>query len=376
MKLLFIAMNYDEDDNKSGVMKKIKNQYQSLEYHLNDKCYITQKNENGFKIKNTELKIKIRNYKLKIFKIFEIYFFIKLIKKFINITKIDVVYIRYGVSSNLIFLNLLKKIKRRGIKIIIEFPTYPYDQEYKFELSFGYLKFVVDKIYRKFLYKYVDYAVTFSDDKKIFEIPCINISNGINLDEVFLVETKCENKNKIVLTSVSICEFWHGIDRMLYSLENYYAEKGKENIIFNIVGEGRETDKLKKIVGNSKYLKEIVKFCGFQGGKDLDEIYNETDIAVGSLGRHRSGLHNLKTLKNREYCAKGLPMLFSEEDSDFRDKPFVYKISPTEEIFDLNEMIKWWKNLKVSPLEIREYSNNFSWKIQMKKVIEKIMQDT
>lgn len=119
-------------------------------------------------------------------------------------------------------------------------------------------------------------------------------------------------------------------------------------------------------------LEKYVIFHGRKCGKELDEIYDSSDIAVGSLGRFRSGLYVMKPLKNREYCAKGLPMIYSETDLDFEGQDFVYKVSHDESLINIGEIIEWYKNLKMSSNEIREYSKLFSWSIQMKKVLDGI----
>ena len=49
-----------------------------------------------------------------------------------------------------------------------------------------------------------------------------------------------------------------------------------------------------------------------QTGEELNELFNRADFAIGSLGRHRSGIYNIKTLKNREYAARGLAFMYSE----------------------------------------------------------------
>jgi|GEM_PF-4656429 len=53
----------------------------------------------------------------------------------------------------------------------------------------------------------------------------------------------------------------------------------------------------------------------------------------------------------------------------------MYKIINDETIFDIEEIIEWYNNLKVSAEEIREYTkNNLTWDIQMKKVVDYILE--
>ena len=48
-------------------------------------------------------------------------------------------------------------------------------------------------------------------------------------------------------------------------------------------------------------LSPYVILHGAKHGKELDVLFEKADFAVGSLARHRSGIQNIKTLKNREY---------------------------------------------------------------------------
>ncbi len=261
------------------------------------------------------------------------------------------------------FLRKVKKLKK-NIQILIEIPTYPYDGEISLELSKQYVLSLFDKFFRENLKFYVDSIVTFSLDHKIFGIPCINICNGINLDEVRLIKPAFSSTN-FTFTSVSSCYLGHGIDRFLKSLDHFKIN----NLKFNIVGEGPEIPRLKKIVEQSEYLKECVLFLGYLSGEKLDSIYNETNIAVGSLGRHRDGVEILRTLKNVEYTAKGLPTIFSENDPGFIHMPFTFKVESDESLINLPEVIKWRQSLSLDPSEIRSYAKEFSMEKQMERVI-------
>lgn len=361
IKGLYIFLG-ELDLKSDGISKKILNQYKALN-KSGYTCDLLQikKEEillNGLKRGDCKKRIWIH---LNVF---------KNILKNINIQEYDYIYIRYPGSSPF-FIKFLEKIKKYSnkIKILIEIPTYPYEGERK--SIKGFLFRLIDCNYRRFLKKNVDYIVTFSEDKEIFDIKTLKISNGVNLDEI-KIKSNCKNSSKIIFTSVSHCRPWHGIDRFLLSLDKYGNLLEKKEIEFNIVGVGQETQKLKKIVENSEYLKNIVIFNGFKTENELDKIYDKTTIALGSLGRHRSNINIIKTLKNREYAAKGLPMIFSEIDLDFENVNFVYKISANEDLIDIKKIIEWYNNLEVTSEEIRKYSEKFSWKIQMGIVIKKI----
>ena len=53
---------------------------------------------------------------------------------------------------------------------------------------------------------------------------------------------------------------------------------------------------------------------GPQHDQQLDAMFEQADFAIGSLGRHRSGITHIKTLKTSEYAARGLAFTYSEID--------------------------------------------------------------
>lgn len=370
-KLLYINTIATDKEKDKGVKNKIKGQLKAVEklgYQVDylervrkeKKFYFTL---NNLEISNTEFK---RNFLSQIMEFFYYPNYKNLVER-INSQKYDLVYFRRFILT----FGSMKFIRAiNGKKKIWEIPTYPYDNEAIF-IKDKILYFFERIFFRKKLKNRINKIVTYSDDRKIFGIHCINISNGIDLEEVKLVEKK--EHRRINFINVSNCSFWHGIDRFLYSLLQYKKNGGKEQVKFHIVGEGSEAPKLKKIVEDNIELQDIVIFYGFKSGEELDEVYNNSDIAVGCLGNHRKNIEKAFALKNREYCAKGLPLIFSEIDLDFEECKFVYKVSADESLLDIENIIEWYKNLKVTPEEIRKYAeDNLSWDKQMKKVIDNI----
>lgn len=371
MKIIFFSLIEEEI---LGVRKKIKAQVKSLEKLTRSKVIEARIEKENFYFgekRILEYKFK-KDFFNKILKKIALVKILSRLKEREYYENIDVIYIR-NFKCTPMSISWLRFLKKQDLKILLEIPTYPYDREIRDNNSIA-IRFLVwlDKIYRKKLYLYVDKIITFSEDKEIFNIPCINISNGIDLEEVKL--TKKEKHTDINFISVSQCHFWHGIDRFLYSLFQYRKNGGKEKIKFHIVGEGIETPKLKKIVEDNLELQDIVVFHGFKSGKDLDEIYNNSDIALGSLGFNRINLEKGSTLKMREYCAKGIPFVVGYDDTSFsKDLPFYYQVSNDESLLDIEKIIEWYKNLKVTPEEIRKYAeDNLTWDKQMKKVIDNI----
>ena len=352
-----------------GVLKKMEFQKKSLEkYGIN--VFSTSIKKDTFYFDNDKIFVfkEGKNIKNKILRKLQQILILKKIVNLIKINKINVLYFRYELTEiqHLYFFRYLKKIL--DLKIIIEIPTYPYDKEYT-KLSY---KILSDKILRKYNKKYVDRIVTFSSDNEIFGIKTIKINNGIDINQISIINRlKKQENSEINFITVARIAFWHGIDRFILSMAEYYKTNPKEIIKFHIIGDGGKeiVKELKKLVKDNN-LEDYVIFYGYKSGKELDNIYNQIDIAIGSLGIHRLKLEEVQPLKNREYCAKGLPFIISFRDPCFDNKEFVYKVSDDENLFDIKDAIKWYKNLKILPEEIREYSKQFTWDIQVGKVVE------
>lgn len=289
----------------------------------------------------------------------------------------DFIYIRkpwFMTNDMLIFL---KKVKNQNprIKILLEVPTYPYDYEIQSISSYPLL--FKDRIIRKKIYKYIDRIVTFSNDEKLFNIPCININNAIldtkNLSNNALKQLK--EKNKLNIISVSSLAFWHGYDRAIKGLYNYYKNNTTKDIMLHIVGVGQEYFRLKKIT-NKYELNDVVIFHGEKSKEDLEDLYNQSQIGLDSLGRHRSKVYYNSSLKSKEYLSKGLVVVTSvdsELDNDFK---YLIKIPNNESSVDF-EYIKrvyrsWVSENTIASIkrEIFTYSKKFVFSKTMIPIFE------
>ena len=100
---------------------------------------------------------------------------------------------------------------------------------------------------------------------------------------------------------------------------------------------------------NKYHIEKYVIFHGQKMNEELDELFNEADFAIGSLARHRSGIDKIKTLKNREYAARGIPFAYSETDGDFDKMPYILKVPADESPIDIHRLIRFYMELDLSP---------------------------
>jgi len=287
--------------------------------------------------------------------------------------RIEFVYARCFQNANPWLINFFKKLRKAGIHAVTEIPTYPYDDEFKdFEWQMR-MELKIDQLFRKRLYQYMDALVTFSDAERIFGQRTIRISNGVDLDSIPLHHPSSVIRHPSSLHLIGVAEVhpWHAFDRVVAGLGHY---KGDIDVRFHIVG-GVHPNQMKRYFTPliEKYrLQDKVIFHGTLFGKELDDVFNQCQFAIGSLGRHRSGITVIKTLKNREYATRGIPFIYSEQDSDFDLQPYVVKAPADESPIDIYQIIDFVKRFQMTPAEIRKTVEHLSWKQQMAEVIRQV----
>ena len=288
---------------------------------------------------------------------------------------IEFVYARSFMNANPWLVHLFKKLRKSGIKAVTEIPTYPYDHELD-TFSFGVrLGLKIDQLFRKQLCQEMSAIVTFSDATEIFGQRTINISNGVDFDSIPLHNYQpsaiSHQPSAIHLIGVAEVHLWHGFDRIMTGIGEY---KGNRDVVFHVVG-GVDPNRMKwsfvPII--EKYgLQDRIIFHGQLFGDELTKVFNLCQFAIGSLGRHRCGITVIKTLKNREYATRGIPFIYSEQDSDFDYQPYVLKAPADESPIDIQQIIDFVDHFQMKPEEIRKTVEHLTWKIQMQRVIDAV----
>lgn len=369
MKALFLIFHSFYAAN--GISKKIRYQVDALKACgvETELCYVYE--ENGYKQRRVDDKI-IYDYgngiKGKILKRIEY----GSVSKYAIKNHVEMVYIRSAHNANPLTIHMTKQLYKADIPILLEIPTYPYDQEYdNFRKK---LELLPDKLYRKSMMKYIHKIVTFSGEKEIFGISTIQISNGIDFNYIPLKQTLGDISKELHLIGVAEIHYWHGFDRIIKGMINYYQNNPTYKIYFHIVGEffgEREYNEIVPLI-KQNHLEEYIILYGARQGEELNRLFEKADMGIGSLGRHRSGIHSIKTLKNREYAARGIPFIYSEFDSDFEQMPYIIKAAADESPINIQRLIIFRKETTLSPMEIRNSIRHLSWKNQMQKVIDSL----
>lgn len=289
--------------------------------------------------------------------------------RYIKENKINFIYIRYVHVATPFFIRFLKNLKANGIKVYMEMPTFPYDDEYKNSKKRVKLLLKIENIYRKHFPECVDKIVTVQDYDHIFNIPTIKISNGVNLNDICL-RTPIQHQGYNLL-GVANLEMWHGYDRLIEGIGRYYRDGGKEEIHFYIVGKKDSVETEYIEIAKNYNIEDRIHLEGPKQGKDLDEYFNYADLAIGTLGVHRKRITDAKPLKCVEYASRGIPFIYSENNFDFDKSPFIKKVPQNDDAIDVEELLNFLDSMKITPKSIREYvENGYSWKDQMNKIIK------
>lgn len=378
MKILFLV--YHGFSEISGITKKIRNQVKGLrenghEVHV---CYYTFSPE-GRRCRYVDDTI-IADYGTGRLAAIRQRLSYGCIYDYCRAQDIQLVYARSFMNANPWLIRLFSRLRRAGIRAVTEIPTYPYDGEFVGFPLLARLGLYTDKMFRRRLSAQMDAMVTFSDATEIFGQRTINISNGVDMDSIPL-HRPTPTPGEIHILGVAEVHYWHGFDRMIAGLGEYYnkVERPRE-IFFHIVG-GVAQSEMHDSVHAPGFAELIERYClgdrvifhGQLHGDALDAVFDRCSFAVGSLGRHRSGITDIKTLKNREYATRGLPFIYSERDSDFDDKPYVMKAPADESPIDVRAVLDFIDNHTFTPQEIRDTVGSMSWKNQMKIVVDSIM---
>lgn len=368
-KVLFLTFLTIEEGN--GISNKIKSQVQAFKdngcdvslmyYKIIDGChYFFLDDKEFYKLGKFS-----RHFKKKLF---------RSIAKYIIENRIDILYYRYNNAATGDVIRFLRQLNGSCLRLL-EIPTYPYDSEFENGPLFLRIVNCIDKYYRNKFVTCVDKIITFVDEKTIFGVPTIKISNGVDIKQIPLIKREKES-GIINLIAVANIDFWHGLDRLIEGLGLYYSSKenAKKRIVnLKIIGDGKAVIKNELIaLVNKLGLENNVSFYGNTSGNALNALFDDSDFAIGCLACHRKNITKVKALKNVEYAVRGIPFMYSEINDDFDNQRYVLKINPDDTPISIYELMSFYDKIVMTPAQIRETAIDLTWTSQMNKILREI----
>lgn len=363
MKLVYVipyAIYTNSTGIYAGIGKKIKNQIVCMQ-------------ENGITVTQLNLPLSINNSKSFIISVINAY---RKLNTCIISEEYDIIYCRHFYPY-IIYTLLISK--GRSTKIVFEAQDIQ-SKSANISVNLTLLK-NIQNLYLKcmdlFLGKYISsnadgivsvtHEISEYHKKRTNEtLAYLTLGNGIT--------TSSENirnppyiDSELHILCVANLHYWHGIDRFLNGLKNY---NGPKQIYFHIVGEGHEYPHLKSLVQDFN-LESHVIFHGFKSGADLDAMFDQCHIALGSLGGFRINMHEMSSLKSAEYCARGIPFVIAAVAVDFPNEwDYILHVPETEEPIDIESVVAFADNVCSDPNHVkimREYAeSHLDWLPKMR----------
>lgn len=362
-KLLYLSYIKFDRWSKEGVCRKMLKQIEVFQDYF--EVYFTLLYKDNIYIIHNGKVIEQRKYK---YVRKNMYYFLK-----DNSDKFDYVYFRF-IYIDMYLFKTLKLLSENAIKVIMELPTYPFELNTSKSIKNKVLV-KLNHYYLKKCNKHINYIVTYSQDNEIYGIPTIRTSNFFSGNSEVPSKIPHEGLN---LTAVSMYDQWHGYDRAIEGLYQFYKNRSRGELInIHFVGDGEVLTIYRNLV--KKYdLEDRVFFHGVLEGIELEQIYAITDIALDAMGRHRNGVYYNSSLKAKEYLIKGLPII-SGVKSELDDMNFEYyfRIGADETPIDFERILEFWNDIKVKGYknEINQFGvNNFNPKKCMEGIVEAFTQ--
>ena len=286
----------------------------------------------------------------------------------IDFSQYEVIFVRYGLSTPS-FIRWLDLIRTRWprIRIVIDMPTYPYEQEWR-SRALGRLLMAFERQKTKLLKDYVDYVLHSGDENDIFGIPTIKMGNGIT--PYNKTPKRSWNPPEIRLIAVGKWNYWHGLDRIVLGLSKYVSRGGKD-VYLDIIGEGPERDSIYRQIKRNG-LEDFITLHTSMPSNELEQYFSRATIGVGTLGLFRKGVSIDSSLKHRQYVKQGLPFIYAGMDGDIeRNESFVLNVPSDNAPIDISNIVSF--------VEKYDYHNGanrmdellrtkLSWKVKVKQI--------
>ena len=207
------------------------------------------------------------------------------------------------------------------------------------------------------LKKYVDYGLTESKSKSLFGIDVMSIDTGIDVSK-YRPHVYKGSKDVISMISVANERSYHGYDRIIRGLGDYYKTNDKIKVDLHLVGVMSEgTIKLVEKYG----VKDHVYLHGYQTGEELERIYSQCNIGVGPLAPHRVGGKEGTGIKTKEYFAIGLPYFYAGNELLVpKDYPYVLKFDADETPINIKKITEFYNDVKVNKSNVSEQMRDFA----------------
>ena len=368
-KKVFMVVNYSPTDRSIGVTKKISGVINALR-RKSMEVYYTAYGNTGIEIyNNNDEKIMEYSYSTNLSslqKVFRRFDLLKAARQYVAKREeaIDLLFIRW-LGFDIPYLRLLKTVKRKKNAFVMV-DMHSYFDGIKFSSIKGRYMVSSTKLFSSYAVRYIDTMLTEGNVEQLFGKRTIHAAIGIETD--YLREHHYSGrKDEINMISVANELPYHGYDRLLRSMAEYYSNGSKEKLRINLHLVGVLSEETKRYIEESQLAPYVMQY-GKLAGEQLFDIYDKANMAVGPLGQHRVGGKKGTGLKTKEYIGIGIPYFYSGEDVSIPENfPYALRVPSDERMIDFDEIIAFYQSYCCVPDvsdNMRNYARkNFSWDV-------------
>lgn len=371
MKKVMFIIHFGDLKKSSGIIEKVYNQSTAMhKLGIHYKTYILYKAEQESDAKSFKHSDYIEFVPLKFFKKEKTF-----IKNYIIINKIfneykriclmekdkyDYVYLR----MNPLYPGFIKFVQALNNKIIFEHNSIE-KEEYIANKQNN--KVIMSKLFDKYIRKRAKGYVCVT--KEIYNYQKglytnqkgVVISNGINVKSFQLRTLPVYDQKNLNMIFVGNIRYWHGVDRIVKSLQNY---EGDAIITFNICGlVNQDEDNLTPLINSFSKKSIKINLLGYKAKDEMNIYFNQAHLAIGCLAGYRKNMQYGSVLKNREYFARGVPIIFSEIDDDISiddNKGLYLQVSNDDSPIKMETIIDFakdfYKDVEKNTMRIRKFA--------------------
>lgn len=385
MRLFYLSALDELDREKCGILGKIRGQIRAFEKSGIEVSFGHFRGLNRFIIEKQEFSVHVSGRTVRD-RLGSIY---GELTHYILSQGIKTVYIRF-TSLDRRAIAFYSGLRDRGIKVIIEFYSHDLelearktakrnmaDRRYYAGIK-GYVSLLINKHYFPRLRKCVDLIVTTTQAGDLYGVPTINVVNGTDTD-TFKARKKVKNGYDFNIISVAMISPWHGYDRALRGMSEYYRGGGEVNILYSVIGEGVEKNNLERLTKRLK-LQDHVVFTGIKLNDELDRYYDAADVALEMLAGFRRTRGQISSIKMAEYFSKGIPVVYAADEKLYSGSmgDYCHWVKNDDSPVDIAGIINFCGSLHKTNHHVEEdmhriASEKFDWSFTMKDLIEFIL---
>ena len=274
------------------------------------------------------------------------------------------------------YMAMVKAMKKAGAGVALEIPTYPHVKENKTDTPLRKILLEYMEKRNEKAAKYTDLYMPMGEHADyIYGKPAINIQNGVDVKLIKERQFEKKNDDSVYMLAVAKMTRWHGYDRVIEGMKEYYKNAAETKVYFYLVGpEGDGTLSSYRKMVSDYGLENYVLFEGPKFGDDSNEYFNKSDTAFATLGTHRKNISSISSLKVGEYMARGIPFVYESSECQVRkDWEFAMSVESNDSPVNIQSIVEFaakMRNIDGLNGKMRNIAEkDFSWEEQLQRMI-------